>query len=148
MRIIENKLNILKHMKLVIALVILSMITMSTAYSPEPTPMELVNLCENTEGTISEEWYAPDCGPGCNAMPITYSDCHCTDGKVYMDIMHINFTGCDGNEPICETDYDCQRTSQGNECMNGTCGYVDEPSCIPMWLILGIIGCIGFARYV
>lgn len=121
------------------------------AFSPEPTDPELVVKCESTGGTITESYDDPDCGPGCDAMPETITDCECPDGIIYMDIKRIgNFGGCDGSQPICFRDGDCQRTNQGTDCSGGTCMYVQQPDNICLFSIvlvfLGVMSVISMAR--
>lgn len=136
-----------------IIMILILMIGMIFSFAPEPTEYDLIITCEETGGTITETNFAPDCGPGCSAMPETFSDCHCNDGITYMDIKRISdFQGCDGSQPVCYTDDDCMRTNQGNVCGSGYCMYVQQPDdsnhendvCMgPQLIILSIFGLIG-----
>lgn len=103
------------------------------AFSPMPTDPALAEMCESTGGYIIETYYKPDCGPLCDAMPETISDCMCLDGLAYMDIKRMaDFAGCGGSTPECFSDGDCMRTNQGNACLlisgeRGVCMHVQEP---------------------
>jgi hypothetical protein len=92
--------------------------TFISSYSPEPTPMHLIEICENTGGEIIETYEEIDCGPDCRAMPLTHSDCVCPDGITYMNINYMyDFQGCTGEPAVCFDDYGCVRTNQGNKCI-------------------------------
>lgn len=103
--------------------------TLSFSFSPEPTPMHLIEICESTGGELIETIEEIDCGPGCRAMPLTHSDCLCPDGITYMNIDYMyNFQGCTGEPAVCFDDYGCVRTEQGNKCIleTGECIFDEE----------------------
>lgn len=87
------------------------------SFAPEPTPYNLIEICEITGGEIIESYEQIDCGPGCSAMPMTHSDCSCPNGITYMNIDYMHdFKGCTGEKPVCFDDAGCVRTNQGNYC--------------------------------
>jgi hypothetical protein len=109
-------------MKQILFLFLLFSFTFS--FAPEPTPYNLIEICESTGGEIIETYEHIDCGPGCSAMPLTHSDCVCPDGITYMNINYMHdFKGCMGEPSICFDDSGCVRTGQGNVCLieNGEC---------------------------
>ena len=111
------------------------------SFAPEPTPYNLIEICESTGGEVIETFQEIDCGPGCNAMPLTHSDCSCPDGITYMNIDYMHdFQGCTGEKPICFDDAGCVRTGQGNLCD-------EEGYCVQGDLVLDNENsvCLGFS---
>lgn len=102
------------------------------SFSPEPTPYNLIEICESTGGEVIETFQEIDCGPGCNAMPLTHSDCVCPEGITYMNIDYMHdFQGCTGEKPICFDDAGCVRTGQGNLCNEeGYCEKNENSVCL------------------